>query len=267
MDPAALAKATTTFLTSFFKAGKELSEGASNIWDAINERFEGSPAASGAAEEFVANAKDKDNQQAFELQLKKALKEDADFASTLAELLDNAKSDEDSHNGGDNVTASNNSNAVSRINVGGDLRGNLVIGNNNQSSSVEVGDISNVSGNLNFAGGDISTHQTINNGLSAADIKQLFDKLYTTIDTRTDTPQSIKEDLKAEVEDIQAAVTEAVEKHEEVEESFLSRKFRSIARMAPDILDVVLATIGNPLAGLGVAVKKIADKAKEEAQS
>jgi hypothetical protein len=33
--------------------------------------------------------------------------------------------------------------------------------------------------------------------------------------------------------------------------------------MAPDILDVVVATLGNPLAGLGVAAKKIAKKAKE----
>lgn len=34
--------------------------------------------------------------------------------------------------------------------------------------------------------------------------------------------------------------------------------------MAPDILDVVVATLGNPLAGIGGAVKKIAEKAKEE---
>ncbi len=34
--------------------------------------------------------------------------------------------------------------------------------------------------------------------------------------------------------------------------------------MAPDILDVVVATLGNPLAGIGVAIKKIAEKAKEE---
>jgi hypothetical protein len=34
--------------------------------------------------------------------------------------------------------------------------------------------------------------------------------------------------------------------------------------MAPDLLDVVVVTLENPLAGLGVAVKKIADKAKQE---
>jgi len=35
-------------------------------------------------------------------------------------------------------------------------------------------------------------------------------------------------------------------------------------KWAPDVLDVVVATLANPLAGLGVAVKKIAEKAKEE---
>jgi hypothetical protein len=46
-------------------------------------------------------------------------------------------------------------------------------------------------------------------------------------------------------------------------EGFLSRRFRNIARLAPDVLDLV-AMLANPLAGLGVAVKKIAEKAKEE---
>jgi hypothetical protein len=36
----------------------------------------------------------------------------------------------------------------------------------------------------------------------------------------------------------------------------------TICVMAPDILDVVIATIANPLAGLGLVSKKIAEKAK-----
>jgi hypothetical protein len=37
--------------------------------------------------------------------------------------------------------------------------------------------------------------------------------------------------------------------------------------MAPDLLDMLVATLANPLTGLGVAVKKIAEKAKEEVKS
>src|SRR5687768_5799031 len=129
--------------------------------------------------------------------------------------------------------------------------------------TVKVGDISDVSGNVNVAGRNISTHQTTT-GLSAAEIKQLFDQLYTAIETRPATPSADKEDLKAEVKEIQTTVTEAAQKNEKVDEGFLSRRFRNIGRMAPDVLDVVVATLGNPLSGLGVAVKKIAEKAKQE---
>ena len=116
---------------------------------------------------------------------------------------------------------------------------------------------------MNVAGGNITTHHT-NTGLGAAEITQLFEQLYSVIETQANVPLTDKEDLKAEVKDIQSTVNEAVQKNEKVDEGFLARRFRNIARMAPDVLDVVVATLGNPLAGLGVAVKKIAEKAKEE---
>jgi len=130
-------------------------------------------------------------------------------------------------------------------------------------TSVRVGNISDISGNVNVAGGNITTHYT-STGLSAAEIKQLFDGLYTKIDASPQVSPADKEDLKAEVKEIQSTVTEAAKKNDKLDEGFLARRFRNIARMAPDILDVVVATLGNPLAGLGVAVKKIADKAKAE---
>src|SRR5574342_1254841 len=132
-----------------------------------------------------------------------------------------------------------------------------------KSSSVRVGNISDISGNVNIAGGNITTHQAVT-GLSAAEIKQLFAGLYSEIDKRANTSIADKDDIKAEVKEIQSTVTQAAQKNEKIDESFLSRRFRNIARMAPDVLDVVVATLGNPLAGLGVAVKKIAEKAKEE---
>ncbi len=136
--------------------------------------------------------------------------------------------------------------------------------NGEQHVSIKIGDISNNSGDFNVAGGDITVTKTTTTGLSAADVKQLFDTLYARIDASPQAPTAVKEDVKAEVKDVQAAVTEAVQNKKPVDESFLARRFRNIARMAPDILDVVVASIGSPLGGLGVAVKKIAEKAKEE---
>ncbi len=130
-------------------------------------------------------------------------------------------------------------------------------------ANITVGNVSDVSGHVNIAGGDITTHQT-SYGLSEAEIKQLFDQLYTAIESRSETPLAAKDDLNAEVKEIQSTVTEAAQSNKKVDEGFIARHFRNIARMAPDILDVVVATLGNPLAGLGIAVKKIADKAKED---
>lgn len=135
-----------------------------------------------------------------------------------------------------------------------------------QQTSIKVGNISDISGSVNIAAGNITTHHTTA-GLSAAEIKQLFDGLYANIDASTKISSSNKEDLKAEVKEIQSMVTEAGKKNGKVDEGFLARRFRNIARVAPDVLDVVVATLGNPLAGLGVAVKKIAEKAKEETAS
>jgi hypothetical protein len=130
-------------------------------------------------------------------------------------------------------------------------------------ANVRVGNISNISGHVNVAGGNITTHHTTT-GLSTREIKQLFDELYTKLEARPNTPAADKEDLKTDVKEIQTAVTEAAQKNGKVDEGFLARRFRNIARMAPDVLDMVVAMLANPLAGLGVAVKKIAEKAKEE---
>jgi hypothetical protein len=130
-------------------------------------------------------------------------------------------------------------------------------------ASVKVGNIANVGRDVNVAGGNINMRQTTA-GLTAAEIKLLFDQLYIAIELRAKTSPAEKEDLKAEVKEIQTTITEAVQKKEKVDEGFLARRFRNIARMAPDVLDVAVATLANPLAGLGVAVKKIAEKAKNE---
>ena len=130
-----------------------------------------------------------------------------------------------------------------------------------KSTSVDVGGISGTSGGtINIAGGDIGGSQTTS-GLSAEEVAQMFNQVYAQIEARQDTPAADKTDLKEEVQEIQAAVT----KEGPVDEDFLARRLRNIKRIAPDILDVVVATLGNPVAGFGMAIKKIAQRMQEEA--
>jgi hypothetical protein len=63
-------------------------------------------------------------------------------------------------------------------------------------------------------------------------------------------------DVKAEIKDVE----KEIQKGDQADESGVTRHLRNVQRMAPDILDVVVATLGNPAAGLGMVAKKIAEK-------
>ena len=130
-------------------------------------------------------------------------------------------------------------------------------------SSIKVGNLSKISGKLNIAGRDITTHESIT-GLRAQEIKELFAPLYLAIETHRESSPAKKEDLVSEVQEIQSEVTEASQDGKKINEGFLSRRFRNIARMAPDVLDVVVKTLIHPSLGIGEAAKKIAEKAKAE---
>ena len=138
MDPVTLATTLTTLLAPFLakmgesfmeEAGSRLPDKIDKIWSSISDRFKKNPAASSAAGDLVKNPDDKDNQEVFALQLRKALKEDADFASLLTKLLDEAKKDASISNIG-GVVATNDSIGVKDIKIDGDVGGDFIIGKN-----------------------------------------------------------------------------------------------------------------------------------------
>ena len=72
-----------------------------------------------------------------------------------------------------------------------------------------------------------------------------------------------KRDLQDQVEKIQ----DEAAKGKQADPSRLEKLVNTLAVMAPDIFEVAVATLANPLAGIGLVMKKIGDKAKVEAQS
>ena len=96
-------------------------------------------------------------------------------------------------------------------------------------------------------------------GMDAKKAADLFNDLFKAIGNHSKLSQEEKADLKAEVEELRQELS----KKNKASESLLMRRLRNIGRMAPDILDVTLATILNPVLGYGVVAKKIAAKAKE----
>lgn len=137
-----------------------------------------------------------------------------------------------------------------------DEPGDRVGGDKVGGDKITVGDISGSSG---VAIGR-EARATVTQG-GATPPEDLFQDIYRRLDEMAKPEPQKVEDAKELVREIQ----QEAEKEEEADESVLARKFRMLAMMGPDILDVVTATLVSPAAGIGMVVKKVAAKAREEA--
>jgi len=129
MDPVAIATAVLTVLSPYLarvgekvadKFAETLPENAGKLWSTLAAKFKGKDTVKDLAE----NPTDGDAQGAFRLELKKALTEDPEFMTTVAGLLEKAQ--QEAFKSG----AAANDHSVA-INVGGNVQGHIIIGNNN----------------------------------------------------------------------------------------------------------------------------------------
>lgn len=104
----------------------------------------------------------------------------------------------------------------------------------------------------------IGSNNTVTN--NSVNIAPLFDELYRKLDIHQDLAPETKRDVKEELKEIQSAL-----EAQQPDESFLARRFRNLKRMAPDIADIALETLKNPIGGVAEIIKKVAKKAAEEA--
>ncbi|MDD2923393.1 MAG: hypothetical protein PHQ36_14000 [Anaerolineales bacterium] len=119
--------------------------------------------------------------------------------------------------------------------------GSVVVGGNVQGSSIVVGNNNTVSS------------QSVN-------VAPLFEQIYVLVDKQPDLPLDDKEDVKAELQEAQIALEEPTP-----DEGFIARRFRNIKRMSPEIAEVAIKTLQNPIGGVVEVVKRIAQKMAEDA--
>jgi hypothetical protein len=117
-------------------------------------------------------------------------------------------------------------------------------------STIHTGGGAYVGGNVNTGGGNFIGRDQFN---------QTFQPIYDHIE-KTPLPAPVKEDLKAEVKELQ----EHIQAHAAPDEGFLARHMRNIRRMAPDILDVILKSLAGPQAAALAVVQKIAARIQSE---
>ena len=127
------------------------------------------------------------------------------------------------------------------------------------------GDQNVISGNVSAGGISIQGRNanvtiTQNTGVQPAELLQLFEKLYKQIEARPLDPNVDKDEIVETVQKIQ----EEVSKSENPNESKLARWMDSLNKMAPDIVDVALASLGGPVSGVTAVLKKIADRTRQQ---
>ncbi len=113
-----------------------------------------------------------------------------------------------------------------------------------------------------LAGRDMKKTITYHNPDPEA-IARAFSKIYVEVAQQPDLAPQDKADVREDLQEVE----EELKKGEEARESFIRRRLLSVQQMAPDILDVVLTTFANPVLGVGMVAKKVADKMRAEAGS
>ena len=80
------------------------------------------------------------------------------------------------------------------------------------------------------------------------------------IDTQPSYSEDDKQDLKDQIGKIKAECG----KGDQMDMSRLEKLINTLAVIGPDVFEVVTTTLANPLAGIGLALKKIGDRARLE---
>ena len=129
--------------------------------------------------------------------------------------------------------------------------------------NISSGNVS--SGGIFFQGGrhkNVSINQFT--GLASDEVAALFSNLYKHIEARPPDPNVDKEEIAEIVQKIQE---EASKGEKEANETKLTRWMDTLNKMAPDVIDVVLASLGGPVSGITAVLKKIADRARQQPQT
>jgi len=138
--------------------------------------------------------------------------------------------------------------------VHGDVvKGDKVGGDKVEGDKIVVGNISGVG----IAIGR-EAQATVHQGLGGDELARLFATVYQRIDAR---PESANVD-KAELRSTVRRVQQEAAKGEQASPGKVERWLTILAEMAPDILEVTVASLLSPAAGIAAVIRNVADRAR-----
>ena len=130
--------------------------------------------------------------------------------------------------------------------------------NDAQGDNIGVGNITKSTGIAIGRGAQTTVTQTT--GATADEIPKAFAAITAKVNALPDGPD------KTVAASAVSALQDEAKKGEKASEANVNKWFNFLAQAAPDAFDVAVACFVNPMVGLGLAFKKIAERAKEERQ-
>ena len=122
----------------------------------------------------------------------------------------------------------------------------------------------NVVGSIDASGhAKVDVTQSSVHKTDDANFERLFELLEEKIKARPADPNVDKGEIQAQVNQIKAEAAQG----EKANPNKLERWIRNLAGMAPDVVDVMVASLGGPISGITAVIQKIAARVKAEAEN
>jgi hypothetical protein len=101
--------------------------------------------------------------------------------------------------------------------------------------------------------------------IEAGSAAQVFETWRKEMDKKIDVVPNLQLPDKTDLKDATAKISVEAAKGPKADIDRLERLINTLNIMAPDIFEVAIATLVNPMAGIGLVLKKVGDRAKLEA--
>jgi len=122
----------------------------------------------------------------------------------------------------------------------------------------------NVVGSVNASGhAKVDVTQSLVHKTDDANFEKLFELLEEKIKARPEDPNVDKQEIQKQVNQIKVEAAQG----EKTNPNKLERWIRNLSGMAPDIVEVMAASLGGPISGLTAVIQKIAARVKAEAEN
>jgi hypothetical protein len=112
--------------------------------------------------------------------------------------------------------------------------------------------------------GDDNILDVFHSESSTADLAMMLAQWQADMEAKIESAPNLLPEDKEDLKEIADKIKDEAAKAEQANPGRLERLVNSLAVMGPDIFEVAIATLVNPLSGIGLVLKKINDKATIE---